>query len=70
MKGRQGENPGEVGLTAKKKVYFFFLGSAFFSGFFAMVKTPPLPKRAGVFYSIEVYKYFLSPRHQLSRFIY
>jgi hypothetical protein len=37
MKGRQGENPGEVGLTAKKKVYFFFLGSAFFSGFFAMV---------------------------------
>jgi hypothetical protein len=32
-----------------RRTYFFFLGSAFFSGFFAIGKPPPFPEGTGGF---------------------
>jgi hypothetical protein len=70
-KGRQ-DLPSWHGKRSVKirRFYFFFLGSAFFSGFFAIGKPPPIPTGTGDFDSFVVYKYFLTPRLQLSVLIY
>jgi hypothetical protein len=53
-----------------RRIYFFFLGSAFFSGFFAIDEPPPIPTGTGDFDSFAVYKYFLNPRLELSALNY
>jgi len=43
-KGRQDDPPWHGKISVKiRRSYFFFLGSAFFSGFFAIGKPPPIP---------------------------